>query len=106
MPRLKHPGAGVSVLLPEDLVLCSHGPWDARARVLADRPLWDPRVATDRLRAIWGQHANAIRAAAGRREPWVCQRLQFVDALTERRERRANPSPSGSSSISAGSGTS
>ena len=71
----------------EDLALLAFGPWEAHAHVLADRPLWETRCSTSRLRALWRDHEAAIRAAAGYAQPWIEQRLEFVADLTERRLR-------------------
>jgi hypothetical protein len=69
----------------EDLILLASGPWAAGSGVVNDKPLWDPRCDTRRLRTLWRAHATAIQREAERRgleQPWVEGRLRFVDALT------------------------
>jgi len=78
-------GIAAATLDPRDRALMIWGPWHEEADCAASPTvLWHPRAAPARLRALWARHREAIEAearAAGLAEPWVADRLAFIDRL-------------------------
>lgn len=69
---------------PRDLILGVFGPWDPRSECSATPTvLWHPRVRPAHLRMLWAKHQATIEAAATKAgvDPWIADRLFFVDAL-------------------------